>query len=136
MTRGRTRATLAELGLGPISGSAALTSVAGLTADSREVAPGMLFAALPGAQVHGARFAADAIGRGAAAVLTDAEGAARLGPQTAPVLIDKAPRRAFAQAAAAWFSGQPAKLVAVTGTNGKSSVASFTRQIWAALGQR
>lgn len=136
MTRGQTRATLAELGLGPISGDAAQTMVTGLTADSRVVAAGMLFAALPGAQVHGARFVADAIGRGAAAVLTDVEGAACLGAQTVPVLVDKAPRRTFAQAAAAWHSGQPAKLVAVTGTNGKSSVASFTRQIWAALGLR
>ena len=75
---------------------------------------------------------------GAAAVLTDAEGLARaeaaLGPLTVPVILAEEPRRALAIAAARWFGGQPEVMVAVTGTNGKTSVASFTRQIWEALG--
>ncbi|TMV44994.1 UDP-N-acetylmuramoyl-L-alanyl-D-glutamate--2,6-diaminopimelate ligase, partial [Thioclava sp. BHET1] len=75
---------------------------------------------------------------GAAAILTDPAGAEIAAPALAgadvALIVVEEPRAAFAQAAALWFGAQPETMVAVTGTNGKSSVASFTRQIWSALG--
>ena len=122
--------TLSELGLaGPE------TSVTGLAVDNRRVRPGDLFAALPGSTVHGARFAADAVARGAAAVLTDPAGAAQL-DLAVPVVTVEDPRAALAFAAALMAGAQPETMVAVTGTNGKTSVASFARQLWEALGHR
>lgn len=110
----------------------------GLTVDSRAVKAGMLFAALPGVAVHGAAFVPQALAAGAAAVLTDAEGAklaagAMAGSQAALVVAED-PRAALAGAAALWFGAQPEVMVAVTGTNGKTSVATFARQIWMVLG--
>jgi UDP-N-acetylmuramoyl-L-alanyl-D-glutamate--2,6-diaminopimelate ligase len=106
--------------------------IAGLTADSRKVLPGFLFAALRGSRGHGGDFASDAASRGAAAVLA---GAAEALPEIdLPVLRVADPRRALALAAAALHTGQPATMVAVTGTSGKTSVASFARQIWASAG--
>ncbi len=140
--------TLAQLGLraraggrdnGTRAGGAAPDRrVTGLAVDNRQVRPGMLFAALPGSRVHGARFIARAIEAGAAAVLTDPEGAriaagALASAPIATVIVEE-PRAALARAAALWFGAQPETMVAVTGTNGKTSVASFTRQIWAGLG--
>ncbi|MEM9778530.1 MAG: UDP-N-acetylmuramoyl-L-alanyl-D-glutamate--2,6-diaminopimelate ligase [Pseudomonadota bacterium] len=109
--------------------------ITGLSVDSRETLPGHLFAAVPGVRDHGADFAKFALRMGAVAVLTDADGAGRLGPVDVPVLVHPNPRLALAQTAARWFGGQPETMVAVTGTNGKTSVASFTRQIWEALGE-
>ncbi|MCE1236813.1 MAG: UDP-N-acetylmuramoyl-L-alanyl-D-glutamate--2,6-diaminopimelate ligase [Hyphomicrobiales bacterium] len=106
--------------------------IVGITADSRKVEPGFLFAALSGAKADGARFAAQAVERGAVAVLA-AEGA-DLGGLAAPALRAAEPRRALALLAARFFGAQPATIVAVTGTSGKTSVAAFTRQIWARLG--
>jgi UDP-N-acetylmuramoyl-L-alanyl-D-glutamate--2,6-diaminopimelate ligase len=107
----------------------------GITADSREARPGWLFAALPGAKADGARFIADAIGNGATAILTR-NGAAG-GPQASvPVLTSPEPRRTLALMAARLYSAQPATIVAVTGTSGKTSVADFTRQIFAHLGHK
>lgn len=123
------RHTLSELGL---TGPADLR-VAGLSVDNRKVTPGDLFAALPGAATHGARFAADALARGAVAVLTDPAGAEIL-PEGAPAVVVEDPRAALAFAAALMSGGQPGVMVAVTGTNGKTSVASFTRQLWEAMG--
>jgi UDP-N-acetylmuramoyl-L-alanyl-D-glutamate--2,6-diaminopimelate ligase len=110
----------------------ATVPIAGLAADSREVKPGFLFAALPGVKTDGARFIQDALQRGAAAVLV-AEGAA---PPTASAAIieDSDPRRRLALIASRFFGAQPETTVAVTGTNGKTSVASFVRQLWAGLG--
>ncbi|MGB0498734.1 MAG: UDP-N-acetylmuramoyl-L-alanyl-D-glutamate--2,6-diaminopimelate ligase [Rubricella sp.] len=114
--------------------------IAGLTADSNAVEPGFLFAALPGSRVHGADFAARALERGARAILTDAEGFARIGGETLPadltLVLSADPRRHFALAAARFYDLQPGTIVAVTGTNGKTSVATFLRQIWAAIGHR
>ncbi|HEV2676709.1 MAG TPA: UDP-N-acetylmuramoyl-L-alanyl-D-glutamate--2,6-diaminopimelate ligase [Aliidongia sp.] len=107
-----------------------------ITADSRLVSPGTLFVALPGVALDGRRFIADAIGRGAAAVLTDAEGAAAHAGAAVPVLADDNPRRSLALFAARLHSPQPKTVAAVTGTNGKTSTASFTRQIWADAGER
>src|SRR6185312_4187447 len=104
--------------------------ITGVTADSRKVQPGYLFAALPGSTTDGAAFAAAAVAAGAAAVIAaDAiEGLA------APVVKACDPRRAYALAAAAFWGAQPETCVAVTGTNGKTSVVTFCRQIFAALG--
>jgi UDP-N-acetylmuramoyl-L-alanyl-D-glutamate--2,6-diaminopimelate ligase len=133
MTEGK---SLAELGLAARGGDEAF--VTGLTADSRKVRAGMLFAALAGAKAHGAEFVPTALQAGAGAILTDAEGARRIGAAVEAVgkalIVAADPREALARAAALWFGAQPETVVAVTGTNGKTSVASFARQIWAALG--
>jgi UDP-N-acetylmuramoyl-L-alanyl-D-glutamate--2,6-diaminopimelate ligase len=134
MTARATR--LSDLGLTARSGRD--PALSGLTADSRAVRAGMLFAALPGSAAHGAQFVAAALDQGAAAVLTDAEGArlaaGLLADTDVALVVAEDPRAALAGAAALWFGAQPATVVAVTGTNGKTSVATFTRQIWAALG--
>jgi UDP-N-acetylmuramoyl-L-alanyl-D-glutamate--2,6-diaminopimelate ligase len=106
--------------------------IGGLALDSRAVRPGDLFAALPGTRTDGLAFVADALGRGAVAVLGDRRLDA-LGLPVPAVVADD-PRAALARVAARLFTPQPAVQVAVTGTNGKSSVASFTRQLWQALG--
>lgn len=112
--------------------------ITGLAVDSREVRPGDLFAALPGAALHGGAFVGFAERMGAAAVLTDAAGLEAARAEGAaldrPILVSPDPRRALALAAARFFDAQPETVVAVTGTNGKTSVAAFTRQIWGALG--
>ncbi|GBF26112.1 UDP-N-acetylmuramoyl-L-alanyl-D-glutamate--2, 6-diaminopimelate ligase [bacterium MnTg02] len=105
--------------------------IRGLTADSREVVPGYLFAALSGTETDGARFVADAISRGAAAILIRTDKAAEI-PKGIPVIADPEPRRRLALMAARFYGSQPNCTVAVTGTNGKTSVASFVRQIWQA----
>ncbi len=96
--------------------------------------PGYLFAALSGVKTEGTRFIDDAVKRGAAAILVP-EGAAL--PSTAlPIIADKDPRRRLALIAARFFGLQPKTVVAVTGTNGKTSVASFVRQLWTGEGFR
>jgi UDP-N-acetylmuramoyl-L-alanyl-D-glutamate--2,6-diaminopimelate ligase len=106
--------------------------IRGLAADSREVKPGYLFAALPGVKTDGARFIAEALERGAAAILMP-KGASPL-PASAAVIEDSDPRRRLALIAARFYGLQPKTVVAVTGTNGKTSVASFVRQLWAGQG--
>lgn len=116
----------------------------GVTADSRLVRPGYLFAALPGNRVDGRTFIADAIARGAVAVLAapgtvlpagSGDGAGAGAGQRGVVLIeDEQPRRRFAQLAAAFHGRQPRRVVAVTGTNGKTSTVQFVRHLWQALG--
>lgn len=103
--------------------------VSAITANSADVTPGSLFAALAGSRVDGARFIPDAIARGAIAVLTraDAEIAGGVG---VPVLRSDEPRKALSKIAARFYRDQPPTIVAVTGTAGKTSVASFLRQIW------
>ncbi len=128
--------SLAELGLTPVAGSGPALRITGLAVDSRNVRPGFLFAALPGTKVHGAAFAESVLAAGAAAILTDAAGArlVRATGIAATLIIAENPSEALARAAALWFGAQPQTIVAVTGTNGKTSVATFTRQIWEALG--
>ncbi len=131
-----TEKSLSELGLAVKGGGAIRLS--GLSVDSRQVKKGHLFAALPGTQVHGATFIPAALERGAAAVLTDRDGEriahATLLAAGIPVVIAEDPRQTLAYVAALWFGRQPETVVAVTGTNGKTSVATFTRQLWMALG--
>ncbi|MEC9432324.1 MAG: UDP-N-acetylmuramoyl-L-alanyl-D-glutamate--2,6-diaminopimelate ligase [Pseudomonadota bacterium] len=140
--------TLAGLGLDAASLAAAGLSpdapVAGLTADSRQVKPGFVFFALRGA-LDGAEFAPFALRQQALAVVCSQEGAQTVrrlwdrpspAPDALPLAVVPEPRLALARAAAAFFGAQPAVMAAVTGTNGKTSVASFLRQIWEALGHR
>lgn len=108
--------------------------IAGISADSRTVAPGFLFVAISGTKADGARFIAGAVAKGAAAVVAG-EGA-EVGDVGVPVLRARDPRRALALMAANFFVAQPSTIVAVTGTSGKTSVADFTRQIFAALGHQ
>jgi UDP-N-acetylmuramoyl-L-alanyl-D-glutamate--2,6-diaminopimelate ligase len=116
-------------------GSAASLDLAGVTADSRQVAPGWLFAALPGSRADGRAFIAEAVARGAAAVLAPEGTAWPAGVPPRPFLQDPEPRRRLAQMAAALAGPQPATVVAVTGTNGKTSTVEFLRQIWDGAGQ-
>ncbi len=104
--------------------------IAGLTADSRAVGPGFLFAALPGVNADGAQFIPQAEEKGAAAVL------ARPGTRTRlPLIADPAPRRRLARMAARFYPRQPGVVAGITGTNGKTSVARFAAQLWAMLGE-
>ncbi len=109
-------------------------AVAGLTADSRQVAPGSLFAALSGTKADGATFIADAAAKGAVAVLAGETAEVPEG-LAIPVLRARDPRRALALISARFFDRQPETTVAVTGTSGKTSVAEFTRQLYAAAGR-
>jgi len=128
--------TLAELGLTALGGQEA--QITGISVDSRLVKPGHLFAALPGVQAHGGSFIQYALRQGAAAILTDQKGAqiarSEIAASGAALVLAQDPRQALAFAAALWFGAQPEIAIAVTGTNGKTSVASFTRQIWGQLG--
>ena len=125
---------LSSLGLTARGG--ANPDITGLAVDSRSVTDGTLFAAMPGSRVHGAEFVQYAVRMGAVAVLTDRAGADIAAPHLdgiALVLADD-PRATLARTAALWFGGQPETMVAVTGTNGKTSVSTFVRQIWIEMG--
>ncbi|MCL6285375.1 UDP-N-acetylmuramoyl-L-alanyl-D-glutamate--2,6-diaminopimelate ligase [Ruegeria sp. 2012CJ41-6] len=128
--------TLSQLALTARGG--ANPQITGLAVDSREVKDGFFFAALPGTRVHGGEFIQYALRMGAAAILTDAKGAEiaaeELAASDAALIVTEDPRQALAYTAALWFGAQPEVMVAVTGTNGKTSVATFLRQIWSELG--
>jgi UDP-N-acetylmuramoyl-L-alanyl-D-glutamate--2,6-diaminopimelate ligase len=106
--------------------------VVGLTADSREVKPGFVFVAVPGAKANGLSYVPGAIAAGAVAVVAEEK------PPELPERIAFVPavnaRLALAQAAARLHPLQPETIVAVTGTSGKTSTTVFARQIWARLG--
>ncbi|EBA12794.1 UDP-N-acetylmuramoyl-L-alanyl-D-glutamate--2,6-diaminopimelate ligase [Roseobacter sp. CCS2] len=127
--------SLAELGLTARGGREA--QITGLAVDSRDVKPGFLFAALPGARVHGGEFIQYALRMKAGAILTDAKGAEiaadELAASDAAVIVAQDPRQALAQTASLWFGAHPKTVIAVTGTNGKTSVSTFCRQIWEEL---
>ncbi len=117
---------------GARKGAAGDIDIAGIAAHSTDVKPGYLFAALKGSKNDGGQYVADAVKRGAVAVLIDRgvrvdAGAARV------VGVDDA-RRTLARAAARFFGQEPEVVVAVTGTNGKTSVVNFVRQMWEAAG--
>ena len=107
--------------------------ICGLTMDSRKVEPGFLFAAFKGEKTDGRDYIADAIQKGAAAILTDSKSVVDVAG--AVHVVDDNPRLRLAKMAARFYGKAPQTLAAVTGTNGKTSVASFTRQIWQALGR-
>ena len=128
------RMTLSQLiaGEAPVPAGAETITVDGITADSRAVKPGFLFVALPGTSVDGARFIPQAIASGAVAVVAG-HGAEAPG---VPLITSDDPRRLFAHMAARYHGEQPDIIVAVTGTSGKTSVATFVREIWTAMGFR
>ena len=106
----------------------------GLTADSRAVERGFLFAAIPGTKVDGASFVSQAVAVGAAAILM---GRQPLESEVSvPVVRVDDPRRALALAAARFYARQPRAVATVTGTNGKTSVSVFLRQIWEKAGHK
>jgi UDP-N-acetylmuramoyl-L-alanyl-D-glutamate--2,6-diaminopimelate ligase len=107
--------------------SATDLQILGVTLDSRSVRPGDLYAALPGHQTHGARFVRQALAAGAVAVLTDPAGANELSGVDIPVVTVEDPRARLGQVSAQVY-GFPARalqLLGVTGTNGKTTVASM-----------
>ena len=108
----------------------------GLASDSREVKPGFLFAALPGTKTNGAKFIKDAVSRGAIAVLGSNDAAPTVHALGVRFIEDANPRARLAHLAKAFYREQPKVVAAVTGTNGKTSVTVFLRQIWSALGRR
>ena len=110
--------------------------IAGVTADSRQVVPGDLFAALPGVHADGRAFIADAVKRGAVAVLAPAGTPWPAGVPKRPLLLDREPRQRLARVAAVLAGKQPDMVVAVTGTNGKTSSVEFLRQLWTLGGHR
>jgi UDP-N-acetylmuramoyl-L-alanyl-D-glutamate--2,6-diaminopimelate ligase len=103
--------------------------ITGLSSDSRKIAPGMAFVAISGSKADGAGFIADAVTKGAAVIIS-----AHATETSVPVLVVSEPRRFLSVAASRFYGRQPATMVAVTGTAGKTSVASFVRQIWAHAG--
>ena len=105
-------------------------AVVGITSDSRAVKPGFVFAALPGTKIDGAKFIPQALAQGAVAVIC------KPGTYDWPIIAVDNPRRLLALMASRFYDRQPDTIVAVTGTNGKTSVAVFVRQIWEALGFR
>ena len=128
------RAGLADaLPMGDVRHVAAECEIRGLTADSRAVKPGFLFAALPGQKAQGRDFIEAAVQAGAAAVLTD-----QAAPANSPVpfVSTRNPRLALSRLAAAFYGAQPETVVAVTGTSGKTSTVQFARQLWAKSGAR
>ena len=112
--------------------SLAMCTVSHVTADSREVTEGSLFIAVPGTKQNGSDFIKDAMDRGAKAIIAHCDALSEGLPQNGgPIFLAcENPRQVLAIIASRFFQPAPASLVAVTGTNGKSSVASFTRQIW------
>jgi UDP-N-acetylmuramoyl-L-alanyl-D-glutamate--2,6-diaminopimelate ligase len=118
----------------PVDARWQTVEIAGLAADSRKVGRGFLFFAVPGVKADGAAFARDAVAAGAVAVAAERPVADL--PAGVIFIPVKNARRALALAAAAFYPRQPGVIAAVTGTSGKTSVAAFTRQIWAALGHQ
>ena len=105
--------------------------ILGITSDSRLVEPGFLFAALPGENVDGRDFILHAARSGAVAVLTADNVLLEIDNTIqASFILDTNPRKRYAELVGKFYKPQPKHVVAVTGTNGKSSVAEFTRQIW------
>lgn len=136
--------TLASLGLTGLAHAGPRPDpeleITGLAVDSRQVTKGFLFAAIPGTRLDGASFAQFAVRQGAGAVLITPQGLetarADIGDLPVPFLLSDNPRQELAHLAARFFRRQPRTMIAITGTNGKTSVADFTRQIWEATGHR
>lgn len=116
--------------LGALIGSGSEETVTGFAIDHRKVAPGTVFGAFPGTTFNGEDFIAAAINAGAVAVVARS-GAAVEG---APHVAAEEPRRRFAELAARFFAPFPQTVIAVTGTNGKTSNVEMTRQLWRMAG--
>src|SRR4029453_10679390 len=118
--------------LGEIADTISDSEVTGFALDHRRVAPGNIFGAFRGSRFNGEDFIAEAVKRGASAVVARPE--ARV--EGVPHLAAAEPRRLFPELAAKFFAPYPDVIVAVTGTNGKTSTVELTRQLWRMAGQR
>ncbi len=123
--------TVGKVGARPVD---TLKGITGLASDSRDVKPGYLFAAFPGTRADGANYIGDAVKRGAIAVLGAPQIRAEVSALGVRFIGDPNPRLRLAHLAAEFFVTQPETVVAVTGTNGKTSVTVFLRQIWEQAG--
>ena len=127
--------TLRDLEL--LSNNKSNTEIHGIAVDSKSVIKGYLFVALQGSNAHGAEYFKEAIENGANAVLTDENGYEIIhktgSANSLPIIVSKEPRLILSSLAKKLWEGQPRVMAAVTGTNGKTSVAYFTRQIWSFL---
>ncbi len=111
----------------------AAVDIKGVALDSRQVGPGFLFAALKGEKTDGSNFIGEAIKKGAAAILADTD---QKEIKDTILIREENPRRAFAKIVAKFYGTQPKVIAAVTGTNGKTSVGHFVRQIWFRMGKK
>lgn len=111
-----------------------LESLKGLSADSRKIEDGFLFAAFPGASADGRNFIPNAIDAGARFILAPTGTSLPEDCTGVELIEDDNPRLRFAQMAAQFYPNAPEKISAVTGTNGKTSTANFAAQIWQMLG--
>ena len=116
--------------LGALTGGGETATVTGFAIDHRKVAPGVVFGAFQGAVVNGEDFVGAAVAGGAIAVVARAD----IAVAGAVHIADAVPRRKFAELAARFFAPFPATAVAVTGTNGKTSVVEMVRQLWRMAG--
>ena len=109
-----------------------IQSLKGITQDSRQVQPGYLFAALQGETTDGRDYIPDALAQGASVILSDES----VEPSNGAIfIIEPEPRKAFAHIVSEFYSKQPDHIIAVTGTNGKSSVVHFIHQLYRTLGE-
>lgn len=113
-----------------LDGAAAEQTVTGFAIDHRKIAPGTVFGAFQGAAFNGEDFIDEAIAAGAIAIVARPEAKV----SGAVHIADAVPRRLFAQLAARYFRPFPQHIAAVTGTNGKTSTAELTRQLWRMAG--
>jgi UDP-N-acetylmuramoyl-L-alanyl-D-glutamate--2,6-diaminopimelate ligase len=118
--------------LGDLAGIASDSEVTGFALDHRKVAPGNIFGAFRGARFNGEDFIGEAVRRGASAVVARPEA----NVEGVPHLSSEEPRKLFAELAARFFEPYPETIVAVTGTNGKTSTVELTRQLWRVDGRR
>ena len=108
-------------------------AITGITADSRKVEPGFLFVAIRGVEVDGAAYISDAVERGAVAVVCAPDTAVDVG---VVVVRCEDPRSVLPLLAVRFYARQPETVVAITGTDGKTSVAHFCQQLWNLSGVR
>jgi len=118
--------------LGELAETVSDSEVTGFALDHRKVAPGNIFGAFLGSRFNGEDFIAEAVRRGASAIVARPE--ARV--EGVPHLAAAEPRKLFAELAAKFFAPYPDVIVAVTGTNGKTSTVELTRQLWRMAGHR
>ncbi|MBT4888856.1 MAG: UDP-N-acetylmuramoyl-L-alanyl-D-glutamate--2,6-diaminopimelate ligase [Rhodospirillales bacterium] len=109
-------------------------NVTGVSCDSRRIEPGYVFAALPGTNADGRDYIDNAVSRGAIAVLAADGTRHEYFSKPFALVTDENPRQCYSKMASTFHGAQPGCVAAVTGTNGKTSVVTFVRQIWAALG--
>ena len=117
-----------------VSANPGAIEISGLSADSRAVKPGFMFAAIPGTSADGAAFAPDAVNRGAVVILAAMDATIEAPSDIAVIRVDD-PRRTLALFASRFHPRQPQRMVAVTGTSGKTSVVESARQIFASAGR-